>query len=351
MKIRGVLAFVLFLSFISCKSNYYTEENFSKVLKIDAHVHLRPGKSNLSEQALKDNFKLITLNVDIGQASMDTMVKEIYPDGVFYAATFHFDTAGWDSEDWSKKVILELTKHISGGAVSVKFWKNIGMNVRDRNGKFIMVDDQKLDPVIDFIIKQNLPITGHLGEPHDCWLPLNNMTVKSDSEYYALNPQYHMFLHPEYPDYNEQIKARDHMLEKHPQLKFVGAHLGSLEWSVDELAKRLDKFPNMAVDMAERVQHLQYQSLNDHNKIREFCIKYQDRLIYGTDIIDRGRNNSDTVRRIVHKRWLDDWKYFVTGEEVTSDQFKGRFRGLHLPCRVIEKIYNKNAISWYKLKI
>ncbi len=66
-----------------------------------------------------------------------------------------------------------------------------------------------------------------------------------------------MYLHPEFPSYEDQIKARDHMLEKHPDLKFIGAHLGSLEWSADELAKRLDKFPNMVVDMAARISHLQ----------------------------------------------------------------------------------------------
>ena len=43
------------------------------------------------------------------------------------------------------------------------------------------------------------------------------------------------------------------MLEKNPELIFIGAHMGSLEWSVDELAKRLDKFPNMSVDMAARI--------------------------------------------------------------------------------------------------
>lgn len=101
------------------------------------------------------------------------------------------------------------------------------------------------------------------------------MTVKSDSAYFANHPHYHMYLHPEYPSYEDQINARDHMLEKHPELTFIGCHLGSLEWNIDELAKRLDKFPNMAVDMAERICHLEYQSAKDLKKVRDFCIKYQ----------------------------------------------------------------------------
>ena len=56
-----------------------------------------------------------------------------------------------------------------------------------------MVDNPKLDTVIDFIVKNNLPVTGHLGEPKNCWLPLDKMTVNADSSYFAANPQYICF--------------------------------------------------------------------------------------------------------------------------------------------------------------
>jgi hypothetical protein len=244
-----------------------------------------------------------------------------------------------------------LDKNISGGAVSVKLWKNIGMTERDKNGKFIMVDDPALKPVIDFIISKNLPITGHLGEPRNCWLPLNQMTVSSDSSYFAENPKYHMFLHPEYPSYEDQIDARDHLLALHPDLKFVGCHLGSLEWSVDELAKRLDKFPNMAVDMAARICHLQYQSAKDRDKVRNFCIKYQDRLLYGTDLSYDENDDKEKSAERIHETWLDDWRYFTSKDNMTSTSFRGTFEGLLLPKEVIRKIYSENAIKWYNLNV
>jgi len=49
-----------------------------------------------------------------------------------------------------------------------------------------------------------------------------------------------MYLHPEMPSYEDQLKARDGLLERHPKLQFTGAHLASLEWSVDELAAFLE---------------------------------------------------------------------------------------------------------------
>ena len=136
---------------------------------------------------------------------------------------------------------------------------------------------------INFIKSKGIPVTGHLGEPRNCWLPLSEMTVRGDSNYFARNMQYHMFLHPEYPSYEDQINARDNMVRNNPDLIFVGCHLASLEWNVDSLAARLDRYPGMAVDMSARICHLQYQSAKDRSRVRNFIIKYQDRLLYGTD--------------------------------------------------------------------
>ena len=358
MKNRIASSIFLILIFAGCQNNYYTLKDFQTVLKIDSHVHINSDRGCFEDQAIKDNFRLITLNTDHSDSAAVRQQLDYalfstgkYPGKVFYAATFHFDTAGWKTDEWSKKVICQLNNNIAGGAVSVKIWKNTGMTERDRNGRFIMINDPGLKPVIDFIISRNISITGHLGEPRNCWLPLNEMTVTGDSSYFSENPQYHMFLHPEYPSYEDQINAVENMLEQHPDLKFIGCHLGSLEWNVDELAKRLDAFPNMAVDMAARICHLQYQSAKDRKKIRDFCIKYQDRLLYGTDLGDNGSSNCEELGKQINETWLDDWKYFTSRDEMTSDMFKGRFEGLQLPKEVINKIYRENAIRWNNLSV
>jgi hypothetical protein len=345
------------LIFSGCTSNYYSNADFASVLKIDSHAHIDTDKGFFEEQAVKDNFRLLDINVDHSDSAAVKLQHDLalnavgkYPKNVYYAATFYFDTTGFGTESWSKKVISHLENDIAGGAVSVKIWKNIGMTERDRNGKFIMVDDPALDPVISYIISKHLPVTGHLGEPRNCWLPLDKMTVSGDSSYFAENPKYHMFLHPDYPSYEDQINARDHLLEKHPDLVFVGCHLGSLEWNVDSLAKRLDKFPNMAVDMAARICQLQFQSATNREKIKNFCIKYQDRLLYGTDLSDEGAGTNQELSDNIHQTWLDDWKYFTSDEKMTSKSFRGEFRGLKLPKEVVRKIYSENAIKWYKLK-
>ncbi len=357
---RISLLFLLFhcVIFSGCRNGYYSEKDFGSLTKIDSHVHINGNTGYFEEVAAEDNFILITLGVDHGdsanisrQHESAAYSAEKHPGKVFYGPTFLFDTAGWGTPDWSSKVISGLEKDLSQGGITVKIWKNIGMTVRDRSGRFIMVDDPALDPVIDYIKGRGLPVTGHLGEPRNCWLPLDQMTVSSDSSYFARNPHYHMFLHPEYPSYEDQINARDNMLAKHPDLTFIGCHLASLEWNVDSLAKRLDRFPNMAVDMSARICHLQYQSALDRKRVRDFCITYQDRLLYGTDVGDSGNSDPEQFKKSMHETWLDDWKYFTSDDEMTSDKFRGTFRGLQLPKEVVDKIFKENAVKWYKLKL
>jgi hypothetical protein len=155
-----------------------------------------------------------------------------------------------------------------------------------------------------------------------------------------------MYFHPEYPTYEEQMEARDRMLEKNPDLTFIGCHLASLEWDVDVLADFLDRFPKASVDMAARMGDLFYQTRDDYEKVRNFFLKYQDRLLYGTDIIDRGDDKRSFQNRM-HEKWLRDWEYLVTDNEMKSDLIDGEFRGLKLPKEVVDKIYAGNTKKWY----
>jgi predicted TIM-barrel fold metal-dependent hydrolase len=358
MRKQTFIPVVLLLLLFSCRNSYYTEKDFASSLKIDAHVHINCADGLFEKVAAENNFLLLTINVDhAGEPDLKTqhdialMSVRDHPGKVFYSASFNFDTAGFDESGWSRKIISRLSENMSAGAVSVKIWKNIGMVVRNRKGRFIMVDDPGLDSVIAYIKSRGIPVTGHLGEPRNCWLPLDSMTTRSDSNYYAKHPEYHMFLHPDYPSYESQIRARDNFLKKNPGLVFIGCHLGSLEWNVDSLAARLDKFPNMAVDMSARVCHLQYQSSLDRERIRNFIIKYQDRLLYGTDQGYTGTRDPDGFRKNIHDTWLSDWKYFSTDDEMISTRFNGKFRGLKLPKEIVDKIFSGNAVKWYRLPV
>ncbi len=342
-----LLLFAVFLSACAQKPAF---ETFPK---IDAHVHLNTTDDSFVQLLRDNNLMLMTLVT--GSVSQSEIEKEFryardlyraHPTSIAFATTFSMD--GFGEPDWEENTIKWLGKSFDEGAIAVKVWKDIGMVFRDKEDNFILIDDPRLDPIFDFIESRDKTLVNHNGEPKNCWLPLDEMTVFGDSSYFAEHPQYHMYLHPDYPSYEALNAARDRMLEKHPNLRYVGCHLGSLEWSVDELAETLDKYSNMSVDMAARIVHFQVQ---DSDKVRTFILKYQDRVLYGTDIQISEKNNSvgskEQAQEMFEEVWLLDWEYFTSDKLFQQKDKDKEYKGLNLPEEVLEKIYYKNAIRMY----
>jgi len=330
------------------KQEFYLYDDFEKVDKIDMHLHVNTYDHALIEQAHNDNFKILTINVDYHafppvkeQLEISASLLKAFPDTFAFATTFYMD--GWDEADWYKKTVEYIDKTIAMGACSVKIWKNIGMDFKDKSGKLVMIDDAKFDKIFSYIKSLNVPLIGHLGEPLDCWLPVDKMIVNYLKDYYTEHPEYHMYSHPELPSYEDQINARDNMLKKNKDIVFVGAHFASLEWSIDKIAQFLDKFPNTLVDSAARVGEIQYQTINNRNKVRDFFIKYQDKIMYATDTFQEPGMNENIFKRDIHEKWLSDWRFFATSDLMEVSNLDSPFTGLNLPKNVIDKIYKKNA--------
>jgi predicted TIM-barrel fold metal-dependent hydrolase len=338
--------FPLILLLISC--NRTQTDLYEKITKVDAHVHIRTANPAILELAGAEGYKLLTINTrSSSQEYIDNQmhyakeVKQDFPGEISYITTFSMEN--FEDPSWTEEVIRRVGKDFEEGAVGLKVWKDIGMTFRDSLGNFVFIDDPMFDPIFDFVARQKKTVIAHIGEPKNCWLPIESMTVNNDKAYFKGHPEYHMYLHPEYPSYEKLVESRDNLLARHPDLMLVGAHLGSLEWDVDELALRLDRFPNFAVDMAARVCHLQVQ---DREKVRDFIIRYQDRLLYATDLVISD-DNFEQQMTFVEKAWKSDWKYFATNEEMDSPDVNGTFTGLGLDKEILQKIYHDNAVKWY----
>lgn len=327
--------------------------DFKTFPKIDTHVHLEISDDSFVKVLEENNMKLLTLVTR--SESQDVIRKEFdfarnlyekHPSTIGFATTISMD--GFGESDWQEKTIAWLKESFDAGAIAVKIWKDVGMTFRNADSTFILIDDPRFDPIFDFIEAQNKTLVNHNAEPKNCWLPIDEMTVRGDSSYFSNNPQYHMYMHPEYPSYDELLAARDRMLKKHPKLRYVGCHLGSMEWDVDEQAIWLDKFPNHGLDMAARISHFKVQ---DREKVRDFIIKYQDRLLYGTDIgikhTDNSVKTSEVVQSKVSNVWQRDWEYFSTDHMMTQNDKVKEYQGLDLPVSVLKKIYYDNAMALY----
>ena len=326
--------------------------SFTDIPKLDTHVHINHYNPVVIEHAIRNNFKFLSINVDVEgyppihqQEDVILRLKKDFGHHINYAASF--EAAGWGNSGWTEKTLDALKRSLDRGAVGVKIWKNIGMTLRDARGNYVMADDPTLDPIYDYLAVNHVTLLGHIGEPKNCWLPLDEMTVSSDRDYFSKNPEFHMYLHPEMPSYQSQLDARDNLLTKHPRLKFVGLHLTSQEWSVDAVGEFLDRFPNAAVDLAERVCHLQHQAITDWQKVHDFMVRYQDRIIYGTDMQYFNTTDPDDLAASMENRYKNHWQFFTTKSLLTAPKVSGSFMGLGLPEDILLKIYSKNAMQWY----
>lgn len=346
-----VLCLAMSLSFSLLEAqtprDFFTDDDFERIEKIDSHVHINTWNTSFLDEAKEINFRFLNIAVNSADPATVHLRHETgyhlhtqRPEQLEVIASFPLE--GWNSPDWTEKTIRYIDEARGRGARGIKIWKNIGMEFRDDSGQLVMVDAPQLRPVIDHIENRGLLLIGHLGEPKNCWLPLEQMTVNNDRSYFERHPEYHMFLHPEMPSYEDQITARDRMLAQHPKLKFIGAHFGSLEWSVNALRAFLDRFPLAWVDTAARMGQLQYQSNENREQVRSFMIKYQDRIVYGTDLGLATPTSPQGRFRAAVSRWKRDWSYLCTEKTIKVPELDSPVKGLNLPAEVVQKIYSRN---------
>jgi len=326
---------------------YYTLADFPRVEKIDAHVHIHGRADRFMAQAVMDNVRILAINVDypdfppIPEQQRDAVsLRQRYPGRVAFAAAFSVEN--FQSPGWADAALKQVNDAVAQGAIGVKIWKNIGMSLKDPDGRYVMLDDPRFEPIFSKLERDHIVLLGHQAEPLNCWLPFEKMTVSSDRDYFREHPQYYMYRHPEMPAHAVILAARDRMLKAHPALRFDAVHLASLEWDVDKVANFLDRFPGASVDVAARMVHLEFQAARDPAKVRRFLIRYQDRILYGSDDA-YGPKDEDAAAAEVHAGWVDDWRFLTTSDQMHSADFAASFQGVRLPREVIDKIYRRNA--------
>jgi amidohydrolase family protein len=334
------------------QEHYYSRADFARVEKVDAHMHVYGPAKLLMTQAARDHFHILTIDVDSPehgpvswQIQDSASLRQRYPGRVAFAGTF--SAAGFTKPGWSRTAVRQIEDALARGAAGIKIWKNFGMVVRDTNGRYVMPDDPRLEPIYSTLEHEHVVLLGHMAEPLNCWLPYSKMTVKGDADYYRQHPQYYMYLHPDMPKHDEILAARDRMLAAHPQLRFDAVHLASLEWDVDGIAAFLDRFPEANVDMAARISHLEHQAETHPDKVRAFFIRYQDRILYGTDDEYGPKDNDPQAVAQIAADWRRDWRFLVTDDEMRSPDLDRAFRGMHLPRSVVDKIYRDNAVALF----
>ncbi|MDH5609892.1 MAG: hypothetical protein OEY56_10460, partial [Cyclobacteriaceae bacterium] len=88
-----------------------------------------------------------------------------------------------------------------------------------------------------------------------------------------------------------------------------------------------------------------------HEKVRDFFIKYQDRILYGTDfeISSPEGEEDDNPCEYIEANLALQWQYFSSADSILAGppqlSYPIRTKGLNLPDSVLQKFYSVNALK------
>jgi predicted TIM-barrel fold metal-dependent hydrolase len=314
--------------------------------RFDSHIHVHRDAPPIAS-ALKDS-KWRGLDIVVCPATGDERfdleeklqatlkVARDSAGALAWASTF--DARGFEDPGFAERTIARLRRTFEDGAIGVKIWKNIGMAIKSKSGVHLLPDDPALLPIYEAIERADKTLIAHLAEPNGAWLPLDGKNP--EFTYYSNNPQWHLFGRAGAPQKAPILAARDRILARYPKLRVVGCHLGSDEDDLNQLAKRLDTYPNFAVDTAARVR---YFARGERSHVRDFLIRYQDRILYATDFSLREGDpaRAATSMQTTHDR---DWAFFAG--DAMMEYGGHQTRGLALPEGILRKIFRDNALRW-----
>jgi uncharacterized protein len=260
------------------------------------------------------------------QGVLDKMVKP-YPNRFIVFA--QFDWSRINDPNFSAEMVAQLDDAVRRGARGLKVLKDLGLQVRDKSGKLIAIDDPRLDPVWEECGRLGIPVAIHSTDPEAFFTPVDNHNERYEE--LISNPTW-SFYGPDYPSKDTLLQERNHIIEKHPRTTFMALHMANWPENLDAVSGWLDKYPNMYVEFGAREAELGRQPLRS----RKFFTDYQDRILFGTDSEPEEETYSN------YFRWLE-----------TADEYfpyagypgQGRWEiyGMALPDAILEKVYNRNA--------
>jgi predicted TIM-barrel fold metal-dependent hydrolase len=319
---------------------------FAGLGPIDSHAHVFEKSPAFYAMLKKLNLHILDIRVDddtipeyadFTKEAQDAWAVVRASDGRIALCTT-FDAYKFSQPGFSGEAIRELNEDFARGAIAVKFYKVVGMEIKDSKGNYILPDNPVFEPIFKNIAAHNKTLIAHLADPDSAFEAPN--PAAPDYEYLMQNPKLYMYGKAGAPTKPEILQARDRILDENPNLRMVGAHLGSMESNFSQLGQHLDRYPNFAVDLAARMAYFEMQP---RETMIEFITKYQDRLIYGTDnefypaVPDTPKDWEDT--------YANDWRYLATNDIILYR--KKRVQGLALPQSVLHKIYHDNAVKWF----
>ena len=269
---------------------------------------------------------------------------EPYRDRVVNCVNISGNGDSLSTPGWAERFATEMERSIQAGAACMgEVSKSIGQGWQNPDGTFIQADDPRLDPIWEMAARYNLPIVIHTSDSVGRFYPIGPLNERHEAGLWRYPGDTNIY--DDGPPRELIEQARENLMRRHPNTRFIWAHMTMQYYNPQALSAFLDEFPNVAVEISAAVQDLGRAP----RLWREFFIKYQDQIIFGSD---------GNARRGVDEFWTPHWRFLETFDEhfyhpaqvrtPGGSPGHGRYNisGLGLPDEVLRKIYYENVLEY-----
>lgn len=248
------------------------------------------------------------------------------------------DPATWDCHrpGFARRTAQHLAEAKARGVVGLKVFKRLGLGYRNPDGSLVAIDDPRWDPIWAACGELGLPVIIHSADPVAFFEPVDETNERweelsrhPDWSFHGVDPTGRPW-----PTHDELLAARNRVIERHPETRFIGAHMANHPEDLAQVADWLERYPNLVVEISSRIAELGRQPYTS----REFFLKWSDRILFGTD------GPRPAARLAPQWRFFETRdEYFPYAENPFPPQGLWRIHGIDLPDEVLRKLYHRNA--------
>jgi predicted TIM-barrel fold metal-dependent hydrolase len=275
--------------------------------------------------------RAVNITMQTGDAALDILRRFRDASRDRFATMAWMDWSGVEREDFVRVSLDRLERLAQEGVCGIKFWKDLGLSVRDSGGRLLRIDDERLAPLFDKAADLNLPVMFHTADPSAFFRPVD-----------AINERYEeLAAHPDWSFHGAQyikselLAQRDRVIRRHPRTMFVCAHLAESGEDLAFVERLLEANSNVYVDISARASELGRQPYT----ARRFFLRFAERILFGTDLLP------DSQMYRLYYRFLETEDEYFEYPSHASRQGRWNIYGLHLPDDVLEKVYRANALK------